>query len=62
MYINLARSTAYWTSTCKIATQDVRVSLVNRRADMVKFGDEGVFEPVHEHLGDHHREHGLSPY
>ena len=26
---------------------------------MVEFGYEGMFEPIHEHLGYHHREHRL---
>ena len=46
-------------ATCKILTEDVSIPLVDRRSNMVEFGYERMFEPIHEHLGKHHREHRL---
>ena len=47
------------TATREVAAEHVFVTLVNRWADMIELGDEGVFEPIHEGLGEHDGQDGL---
>ena len=41
------------TPASEVTTEDVDVTLVDGGSDMVELGDEGVFEPVDEHFGNH---------
>lgn len=60
-FFYLARSSAtYCTPTSQISTQHIHIPLINRRANMIEFSNEGMFEPVHQHLRNHHRYDRLS--
>ena len=43
----------------QIATQHVGVPFVHGRANMVEFGNEGMLQPIDQHLGDEHGQNRL---
>ena len=44
----------------KIPTKDIYITFVDRRPNMIEFGDESMFEPVHEHFREHDSQHRLT--
>ena len=47
------------TAAREVTAEHVFVALVDRWTDMIKLGDEGVFKPIHEGLGEHDGQDGL---
>lgn len=43
----------------KIPTKDIYITFVDRRPNMVEFGDESMFEPIHKHFREHDGQHRL---
>lgn len=56
---HLAAEAPKRTACSQVTTKHIGKPFVDGGSNMVEFRDEGVFEPVYEHFGNHDGHHGL---